>query len=82
MKFLIVKIFHIKHLLFREKINTKHSNVHLDFKKIPCFLDSIFNIISICNEFISTEHGSSELRVIQTKVHRVDPYFLHLTLHT
>ena len=31
---------------------------------------------------ISTEHISSELRVIGTNVHRVDSYFLHLTIQT
>ena len=31
---------------------------------------------------ISTEHSSSELRVIGTNAHRFDSYFLHLTMHT
>ena len=30
---------------------------------------------------ISTKHSSSELRIIRTNVHRVDSYFLHLTMH-
>ena len=31
---------------------------------------------------ITKEHSSSELRVIGTNAHRVDSYFLHLTMHT
>ena len=31
---------------------------------------------------ISTEDSLSELRVIGTNVYRVDPFFLHLTMHT
>ena len=31
---------------------------------------------------ISTEHFSSELRVIGTTARRVDSYFLHITMHT
>ena len=31
---------------------------------------------------ISTEHSSSELRVIRTNVRQVDSYFLHLTMYT
>ena len=31
---------------------------------------------------LSTEHNSSELRVIETNAHRVDSYFLHLTMQT
>ena len=30
---------------------------------------------------ISTEHSPSELMVIGTDAHRVDSYFLHLTMH-
>ena len=30
---------------------------------------------------IATEHSSSELRVIGTNAHRVDSYFLHLSMH-
>ena len=30
---------------------------------------------------VSTEHSSSELRVIGTHAHRVDSYFLHLIMH-
>ena len=31
---------------------------------------------------ITTEHSSSELRVIRNNVHQVDYYFLDLTMHT
>ena len=33
-----------------------------------------------CVGAISTEHSSTELRVIGTNDHRVDSYFLHLTM--
>ena len=32
--------------------------------------------------YMSTEKSSSELRVIGTNAHRVDSYFLNLTMHT
>ena len=41
-------------------------------------------LIPLCLKYgaISTEHSSSKLRVIGTTAHRVDFYFLHLTMHT
>ena len=39
-------------------------------------------MLSINVGSISTEHSSSELRVIRTNAHQVDSYFLHFTMHT
>ena len=40
---------------------------------------SLHSVILLFHGAISTEHSSSELRVIQTNDHRVNSYFLHFT---
>ena len=47
-----------------------------------CSYIEIKAVFSRIDEWVlkSTEHSSSELRVVGTNVHRVDPFFVHLTI--